>query len=352
MWLENPKMAEDLAQIAADPAIPWERFRNKDILITGATGLIGSVLTKALLYQNRQSGLGCRVHALVRSPEKAAAVFAGPLAEGLTVDLIKGDVCSFTEYSGPLDYIIHGASQTASKKFVTEPVETIQTALSGTENMLRLAKEHRVEGFVYLSTMEVYGTPETDEKIDETHSSNLNTMEVRNCYPISKRLCENLCACYAAEYGFKANAVRLTQTFGPGVSYDDGRVFAEFMRCAMETRDIVLHTYGETKRNYLYTADAAAAILTVLTKGGSGQAYNAANEATYCSIYEMACMVAKECADGRIAVRCEVEEDLSKYGYAKTLHMNLDTAKLRALGWQPKVDLPSMFHRMIASLEK
>ncbi len=351
MWIKNAMMQEDLIRMASNTAILFEKLRNKDVLITGGTGLIGSLIIKLLLYKNKTEALGCRVHAVVRSIEKAQRVFAEPLAEGLSITFAEGDVCTFDDYAPHIDYIIHGASQTASKKFVDEPVETIKTALRGTENMLELARKNQVSGFTFLSTMEVYGTPETDEKIDEQHSTDLTTMEIRNCYPISKRLCENLCASYAKEYGFQANVIRLTQTFGPGVDYRDGRVFAEFMRCAMEKRDIVLHTYGETKRNYLYTADAVTAILAVLTAGASGEAYNAANEATYCSIYEMATMVANECVGGAIAVRCEIEEDLNAYGYAKTLHMNLDTRKLQGLGWQPTVSLVDMYRRMIASFQ-
>ena len=144
--------------------------------------------------------------------------------------------------------------------------------------------------------------------------------------------------------------VRLTQTFGPGVEYNDGRVFAEFARCAIEGRNIVLNTKGETKRNYLYTGDAADAIFTVLAAGQAGEAYNAANEDTYCSIYEMACLVAKECAGGRIGVEIKERADAARLGYAPTLHMNLDTSKLRSLGWQPQVGLAEMYSRTIQAL--
>jgi nucleoside-diphosphate-sugar epimerase len=120
----------------------------------------------------------------------------------------------------------------------------------------------------------------------------------------------------------------------------------------MENRDIVLKTAGLTCRSYLYTADAAAAILTVMLYGKDGEAYNAANEATYCSIRQMAELVAKECADGRIGVRIEAEEDPTKLGYAPTLHMNLDTSKLRALGWKPVYSLADTYRRMMAAMEK
>lgn len=307
------------------------------ILISGATGLIGQALVRSLISTDAY------VIAAVRNREKAIKLL------GKESERLKYLVCDITSMKigvMDVDYIIHAASQTSSKAFVNEPVETIMTAIQGTKNMLDIARKSKVKGFVYLSTMEVYGSPSTNEKIDENHSTNLNTMKVRSCYPESKRMCENLCVSYANEYGVPAKIVRLTQTFGPGVSYDDGRVFAEFARCVIEEKDIILHTKGETRRNYLYIKDAVNAILTVLKKGDIGEAYNAANEETYCSIYEMACLVAEKCANNTIKVIINEAEE-NQFGYAPVLSMNLDTSKLRELGWMPTCGLERMFNEMI-----
>lgn len=339
---------EDAALIAENFADNLAALDGKSVLVTGATGLIGSNLVAALLEYGAHRPTPPKVIALVRDCRKAEALFSPFPTEQLTVQ--QGDVTRDFECPYPVDYIVHAASQTASKAFVNAPVETIDTALSGTRRLLELAREKRVASFVFLSTMEVYGAPATEEKIDENHSTNLNPMSVRSCYPESKRLCEALCAAYGAEYDLPVSVLRLTQTFGPGVRYDDGRVFAEFARCAIEGRDIVLHTAGNTKRNYLYTADAVSAILTLLTAGGRGEAYNAANESTYCSIREMAELVAAEVAQGRIGVKVELG-DTTGLGYAPTLCMNLNTAKLRALGWQPSLELADMFHRLTAAMK-
>ena len=319
----------------------YEKLRNKTVLITGATGLIGQALVNRLLK------LDVKIAAVVRSLKKANDLFGAEAP----ISYIVSDVTELDIKPYDFSYIIHAASNTSSKAFVENPVGVINTAIIGTQKTLEIARLSKVQGYLYLSSMEVYGTPDTDDKISELHSTDLNTMAPRSAYPESKRMCECLCASYASQYGVPAKVVRLAQTFGPGVQYDDGRVFAEFARCVIEERDIVLHTKGETKRNYLYTEDAVDAILTVMLDGNVGEAYNAANEDTYCSVYEMAKLVAKECADRKINVIIEAG-NASSFGYAPTLHMNLDTTKLRELGWKPTTVLSEMFWATIDSMRK
>ena len=351
----NRVFTEDMRRLGALPLM--EELRGCTVLVTGATGLIGQTIVSALLRCNETAEQGegrepVRVIACVRNKEKAERLFGG--ADHGNLEFLVSDILSLPADRLPrrVDYMIHAASQTSSRAFVDSPVETIFTAIDGTRRALEFAQNNHVRCFVYLSTMEVYGTPADDGKIDETHGTNLDTTQPRSCYPESKRLCEILCASWQKEYGVPVRILRLTQTFGPGVRYDDGRVFAEFARCAMEKRDIVLKTAGLTCRSYLYTADAAAAILTVMLRGRDGEAYNAANESTYCSIREMAELVADQCAGGGIGVRIEAAEDPSKLGYAPTLHMNLDTSKLRALGWTPVCGLADAYRRMMAAMER
>lgn len=330
---------DDLAQLCG-----------KRILITGATGLIGQNLIKKLLAWNQKTEVPIKIIAVVRDREKAEKLFG--FCNQAYLKYLVSDICELKPQSLGVDFIVHAASQTSSKDFIAKPVETIFTALNGLKNILELARVNQILGMVYLSSMEVYGTPVTNEKIDERHSSNLDTMAVRSCYPESKRMCENLCVSYISEYGLPVMVVRLTQTFGPGVQYHDERVFAEFARCVIERKNIVLNTRGETRRNYLYTEDAVNAILTVLLKGQPGEAYNAANEETYCSIYEMACFVAKNCSKGEIQVIIHEQEDITKMGYAPALNMNLDTTKLKTLGWKADTGLKTMYDSMIEDMRR
>lgn len=326
--------SDDLKILESAECIDWNKFDGKTVYVTGATGLIGSTLVKALA-----SCSNAKVVAQVRDENRARAFF------GDSVQYVIGDILQKSEYSERVDYIVHCANPTSSHFFISNPVETIKTAINGTINILDFAKEKGVKGVVFLSTMEVYGTPEKGHRVTENEGGSFDSAVVRNSYPLSKQTCESLCAAYASEYGIHANVLRLTQTFGPGVKYDDGRVFAEFARCAVEKKDIILKTKGETERDYLYTVDAVSAILTILLKGESGEIYTAANEETYCSIYDMAQLIAK-----KYGINVQIDEqDISRFGYANTLYMNLDTSKLANLGWKSFVSLEDAFDRLIES---
>lgn len=331
--------------------IDYNKLLGKTILVTGATGLIGKAIIHRLLKFNSVNSNSIKIIAVVRNYNKAVDAFRNHLDSNLHIHVSDITNLELNFFDMDVDYIIHAASETSSQVFISNSIGTIYTSLKGTHQVLKLAKEYHIKGMIFLSSMEVYGTPETDEKINENHGSNLDTMAVRSCYPESKRMCENLCAAYHAQYELPIMVVRLTQTFGPGVQYNDSRVFAEFARCAIEGRDIILNTKGETKRSYLYTEDAVDAILTVLLKGVPGEAYNAANESTYCSIYEMASLVAKELSSNKSKVLIQATENLDKHGYAPTLHMNLDTRKLCSLGWKPKTDLKTMYSKMIEDMK-
>ena len=350
---------EDIENAVNAEFIPWSKLMDKTILITGATGLIGRTLVNVLNFANKKKQLNLKIIGLVRDEKRANDRFKNIIADN-TLEFIIGSVEKLPEIAGKIDYIVHGASQTASKEFVNHPVETLQTTLNGTMNLLKLAKDKSVKGFVYLSSMEVYGYPDKGHKVCENEIGKFEPQNMRNSYPIGKIASENLCCGYAKEYGIPAMSVRLTQTFGAGVNYNDTRVFAYFARCVKEKKNIVLKTKGETERCYLYTTDAATAILKVLLNGKAGEIYNAADENTYCSIAEMAEKVA---ANGGIRVEYDIQ-DIAANGFPDTLYMDLNTNKLKQLGWYPfggdirmynqrqlyKTALNDMYRRMLSCM--
>lgn len=312
-------------------------FDGKTILVTGATGLIGKLCVKSLL----NSGYNTQVIALVRDEEKAKNIFG----ESKRLTYLVQDINQRINTTRRVDYIIHAASTTSSKDFVEKPVETIYTAINGSRNILEFAKNKRLEGMVYLSSLEIYGVNEK-ENIKEEDYGYIDILNPRSSYSESKKMVETMCISYGTEYGVPVKIARLAQTFGAGVSISDNRVFAQFAKAIINKENIVLHTKGETKRNYCYTTDTVRGIFTILTKGENNNAYNVANENSYCSISEMAHLLENE------YTKVEYKIDEVNRGYNPTVKIALNTEKLNALGWEAKVDLKEMFDRLIMNFGK
>lgn len=345
---DNRIMQEDLEVIVASN-YKVEALAGKTVLVTGATGLIGSQVVRTLACYNRLKQTNITILAYVRNEQKAQKVFGELLNRG-DVQIRLGDINEKITIPDAVDYIVHGASATSSKYFVTHPVETIATAIEGTKNILQFASEKSVSGMVYLSSLEVYGTPTEDcGLITEKDYGYIDPLNVRSSYSEGKRMVECLCVSYAEEYKVPVKIARLSQTFGTGVEYDDGRVFAEFARCAMEKRDIVLHTAGNTVRTYCYTRDAVAALLYILTEGETAQAYNVTNKDTAVSIREMAELVCKVFPEAGIGVTIDMPKDISAFGYNPEMVIRLDSTKLENLGWKATVGLEEMYERMVDS---
>lgn len=312
-------------------------FNGKTILVTGATGLIGKLCVKSLL----NSGYNTQVIALVRDEEKAKNIFG----ESKRLTYLVQDINQRINTTRRVDYIIHAASTTSSKDFVEKPVETIYTAINGSRNVLEFAKNKRLEGMVYLSSLEIYGVNKK-ENIKEEDYGYIDILNPRSSYSESKKMVETMCISYGTEYGVPVKIARLAQTFGAGVSISDNRVFAQFAKAIINKENIILHTKGETKRNYCYTTDAVRGIFTILTKGENNNAYNVANENSYCSISEMAHLLENEYTK----VKYKIDE--INRGYNPTVKIALNTEKLNALGWEAKVDLKEMFDRLIMNFGK
>lgn len=312
-------------------------FDGKTILVTGATGLIGKLCVKSLL----NSGYNTQVIALVRDEEKAKNIFG----ESKRLTYLFQDINQRINTTRRVDYIIHAASTTSSKDFVEKPVETIYTAINGSRNVLEFAKNKRLEGMVYLSSLEIYGVNEK-ENIKERDYGYIDILNPRSSYSESKKMVETMCISYGTEYGVPVKIARLAQTFGAGVSISDNRVFAQFAKAIINKENIILHTKGETKRNYCYTTDAVRGIFTILTKGENNNAYNVANENSYCSISEMAHLLENE------YTKVEYKIDEVNRGYNPTVKIALNTEKLNALGWEAKVNLKEMFDRLIMNFGK
>lgn len=314
------------------------------ILITGATGLVGSVLAKCLLALRKDIHLVCPVRSLC----KVESIF--PNCND-NIEFVECNLVTFIDSlsaNDKISYIIHCASPTNGKYIVENPVETYELAIDSTKALLKFAVRANVSSMVYVSSLEYYGQIFNDITVTEDMMGSIDRLSSRSSYPLGKQAAEYLCVAYALQYGVNVKIARLTQTFGAGVPENDNRVFAQFARSIINGEDIILHTEGKSAKPYCYTTDAISGILDILTKGEKGEAYNVANDETYISIRDLAEFLCTR-FNPRVKVRVESHPEM---GYAPLTTLRLSSKKLRALGWRPHYDLYTMFEHLINSFKE
>lgn len=316
-------------------------FAGKTVVLTGATGLIGSQVARVLFATNDAEELGIHLVLPVRNPERAALLF-GERDDACYLAWALGEEPAISS----CDYFIHCACSTSSRDFSERPAGVLLDVVDGTAACLRAAQSTGCNSFVYLSTMEVYGEP-AKKPASETDLGPVDPMEVRSSYPIGKLAAENLVVGFGAQTGMRVVVARLAQTFGAGVRGDDGRVFAEFARCAVADKDITLLSDGSKRNCYLSVDDAASGILTLAICGDASGAYNIANPETYCSISEMAEMVLSEFGTSEAKVTFGCDPARSKT-FRKGDDILLDVSRMRSLGWEPEDGLVDMYADLIA----
>ena len=313
-----------------------EKFKGKSILVTGATGLIGSTIVRYLSTASKRKNLDIKVIAVARDIQKAKGFDFYNDVEWLIMDMTDEYKCE-----SHVDYIIHTASPTSSSYFITNPVETINSTVTGLNNILRFASKKNIKGMVFTSSMEVYGICTEDKYLKEHEFYPIDCTNIRNSYAEGKKLLECLCISYGKEYNIPVRIVRLCQTFGAGVSPKDNRVFAQFARSVVSNEDIILSTKGETKRTYCSLADATVGILTVLLNGCDNEAYNIASSDSYYSIYEMA----QKFVEGT-NINILIHEKNNNM-YLPTIKFGLDTTKIKEIGFKSMDTLDVMINELL-----
>lgn len=338
-------LSRDIGAMAG--AIPdVGKLRGASVLVTGAGGLVGSLAVRALLRADMLNGLGLTVYALGRDRRKLEHAVG---AESEHLRLFTCDLANEPIPCPGADYVIHCASPTASSFFCDHPVETAGAILHGTEKILKHALRYGgTRKIVFVSSIEVYGEIHEDVLISESCQGFVDPLQPRSSYPMAKRMAESLCKAYCSEYGVPVVIARLTQTFGPGVAESDRRVFVQFAKSALGGRDIVLHTPGRSAKPYIYTVDAVTALFYLLLRGECGIAYNVANEDTFCSVRQMAELVA---GLGKRPVDV-VTESGHESVYPPESRLRLDCSRIRGLGWEASVDLAGMYRRLMDSMDE
>ncbi len=340
----NSVFEEDLSEIANNNYIEWDKLKGKNILITGATGLIGSILVKAILLRNQMFNSQIKLTLIVRDIEKAKEIFN----DSVYIKYIESDILN-CEFINNVEYIIHAASPTKSKFLAENPVETIDISVLGTKKILDIAKKNNINSMVYLSSMEMYGVLD-NENVTEEKLGYIDLKSTRSSYPESKRICELYCYSYFKEYNVPVKIARLAQTFGAGISKQENRVYKIFADGILNKSDIVLKSTGETKINFCYTTDAIIGILFLLLNGDNGESYNIVSEKTNMTILDSAKWLIEKFGNGNNNVQFDI--DVNNGGYAPNNHMVLSNEKIKKLGWKSKYDIKEGYIRLLKFLEE
>ena len=340
--LNNKIIQEDLEFCANCKCFDIQRLRNKTVLITGVTGFIGKQLVLTLLCMNKIHDLNVNIIAMARNKSKVENLFSSVL-NYKNLNFFVQDITEKISISENVDFIIHCANPVISRVFVEQPVETIEAITLGTNNILKFAKEKRVQSVVYLSSMEVYGIIDVPA-IRETDYGFIDPLNIRNSYSEGKRLAETLCVSYSSEYKVPVKIIRLSQVFGAGLDYNDSRVLSQFVRSVIEKKDIILHTEGKSVLTNCYISDTINGIFTVLLKGQNGESYNLANSENVFSVKQIAELIVEDNPDSKVVLDIQ---NVSQYRPDTILKMNTD--KISSLGWTAKIGLKEMINRTISS---
>ncbi len=324
--------------------LPWEKLSGTNILITGATGLIGSTLVEVLMSNPHRDYV---VYASGRNFERARKRFENYLSLE-SFHFIEYDVMSPFQNDVQFDYIIHAASNASPNAFSRNPVEIVKSNIYGVSNLIEYGIKHGMKRFLYVSSGEVYG--EGDGRvISEEYSGYVNCLNSRSCYPSSKRAAETLCASYASEYGVDVVIVRPCHIFGPNFTETDNRVYAQFIRNILNGEDIVMKSTGAQIRSWCYVVDCVSALLYVLLKGVSGEAYNIADPNSVLTIKQLAEMLA---GIGNSKVIMDVPSDMEKKGYNPVTKSVFSVDKLQALGWKVSENMGDKMRKTVRHLKK
>lgn len=312
--------------------LPWDKLQDKSIMISGATGLIGSFLVDVIMHMNLHKELNCTVYALGRNKERAKERFEYChtnstyrfIPYDINKPLIRDDI-------GTVDYVVHLASNTHPVAYSTDPIGTIITNIIGTQNMLEFAVAHNAIRCAFASSNEIYGENRGDvEKFDEKYCGYIDSNTMRAGYPESKRCGEALCQAYIRQKQLDVVIPRITRSYGPTLLKTDTKALSQFLSKGVAGEDIALKSEGTQYYSYLYVPDTVSGLLTVLLKGKCGEAYNIADDASDIRLKDLAGIIA-EYAGKKVIF--EIPDAIESAGYSKATKARLDSSKLHKLGW-------------------
>jgi UDP-glucuronate decarboxylase len=349
---------EDLDYICRNASDQFAKLSGANVLITGGAGFLGYYLVQCLLHWNKRQTPTDKVIVTVydkfiyQVPSWLQNLQGSKDLKVISHDISQG----LPENTANFQFIIHAASIASPSYYRKFPIETMDANVYGLRALLEYCRsqqdsKEKVEGLLFLSSSEIYGDPSSENiPTPEGYRGNVSCTGPRACYDESKRFGETLCVNFAAQYGLPIKIVRPFNNYGPGLGIHDRRVIADFARCILENRDIVMLSDGSPTRTFCYVGDAINGYYRALVVGRTGEAYNIGTEAPEVSMMSLAESVATTGRElfgytGRV-VR-QVSSD-RQYLVDSPIRRCPSIAKARAeLGYSPSISLDEGLRRSL-----
>ena len=343
-FLNDQIIREDMENIYNEE----EHFllKDKTVLVTGAYGMLASYLVYFLLYLNEIHDYNIKIVSLVRNSEKFQARFG----------VHSGKIFQITKsVNEPIDidcdYIIHAASFASPQYYTVIPIDVMLPNMLGTYNLLELAHEKKAK-MLFFSTCSVYGNFEKGNKqIAEGTFGTINPLDPHSCYDESKRAGEALCVAYHRQNKVPVVIARIAHTYGPTMDInEDPRVFASFVKNAVNKEKIEILSDGSAKRSFCYISDATKAFIKLLLDGVPGEAYNVCNTSQTISIRQLGEIISN-LAQVAFVFKQRAKNDTYLQNDAPSECLYISD-KLEKLGFTFNVDIEQGFSRVISHFKK
>ncbi|OIM20750.1 hypothetical protein ATX59_07480 [Oenococcus oeni] len=349
-WYENTIVQEDLKMISQQD-LPYDNFFGRNVLVTGATGMLASYLVDFFIFLNKTQNAKINIFVLARSKNKIADRFGKAVNDQYFHSVIQDIVNPIILPNiSSIDYIFHAAGNASAQAMRNSPVSIWTANVIGMHNVLELARVSNATQVHFFSTREVYGNQLTNKtRLTENDFGVLDPLNPRAVYPESKLASESLMAAYKKQFGQAFTISRIAHSYGPGMSItNDGRIMSDLIGNVVRHENISLISSGQSERAFLYIADAIAGILHIVLKGGNGQAYNLSNEDQPIKIVDLARKLSTLFAEKHLRVTF-ISSDQS--GYSSIPRVALDSSKLEKIGWHKRISLDSGLRRTVQSFE-
>jgi len=345
---DNRCYLDDITRVA-DMALDWELFHDATVVVSGASGMVGTFLVDVLMARNISHGLNCTIHAVARNLSGLTERF-GHYGAHENLRLTVADVTVDAIDVPSADLVIHAASNTHPLQYASDPIGTIMTNVQGTRSMLDLAVRAHARRTVFVSSVEIYGENRPGgAPFTESDMGRIDSNTLRAGYPESKRTGETLCQAFRAQYGIDVVIPRLPRVFGPTMRVTDTKAASQFLLRAIAGEDIVLKSDGEQQYSFCHVSDAVSAILTCLTAGQSGDAYNVAHPSCDVRLKDLAQIVAEKVGRAVVFASPDAQE---AGGYSQATLAVMDGSKLAGLGWAPHYDIREGINRTVDLLKE